>query len=651
MRIVSFARSRSSLPGALSCWLLMSSAWAGLSFGGPSAAAEDDPVIRPGDRLDVSLDPRPLVAPTLVLVSPSQQVRTFLLAKANTQLDLFATYGTEPREGTWQLLITLPPNATLAPPSATPPVARATFVFAGAAGPQGVLPAAGGASLGAYNAHRSAWAIQGTYVDEEEVGEIRISPPDPGHYLPGNASVSLAAKPVVVAVLDTGINPYHMEFRDTARTVHPSTYIPGYPAGAQELRLTLDAPDYATARAADDATWDAAKFGKLYYVPGTKIVGAISFGTLEDGGPPVLDPHGHGTATSSKAVGSTLGGAPGALVVMVQFSADLFSIGGWWRLADWVNRQEWIDVVSMSFGMPANAYFPVLDFARHTKRMADAGKVVVAAAGNGVGICGGAPAANVLDQVSSPPWVVSVGATSPWNDQPVTWGSYPVDVVAQGDRVTVATRDSLTGTQKKCGTSFSAPFVAGAFAHAIAAARAARPPTSGPLADGVLGIEELHNVVLRSARVVSVLDSYIRYCAGFNQHCPPLQCEYGGGWVCAEDCIGLLTAHPGWCTNLLPAPPGAEFVVMGHGLVDGASREKAARVIAGQEAEPSRPVEDVWRASVLAVRTAVWAAEILQYDTRPQSAGVGGLANTGGLENDACEITGYEGPPCGLPYQ
>ena len=47
----------------------------------------------------------------------------------------------------------------------------------------------------------------------------------------------------VVALIDTGINPYHVEFRDDSALAlqHPSTYLEGYPADAEALSLTLNA--------------------------------------------------------------------------------------------------------------------------------------------------------------------------------------------------------------------------------------------------------------------------------------------------------------------------------------------------------------------------------------------------------------------------
>jgi hypothetical protein len=78
--------------------------------------------------------------------------------------------------------------------------------------------------------------------------------------------------------LDTGINPYHVTFRDPSPRAqqHPSTYIPGYPADAEALPITLTEPDYARAVRRDCETiWKNVKPGRLYWFPGTKIVGAF----------------------------------------------------------------------------------------------------------------------------------------------------------------------------------------------------------------------------------------------------------------------------------------------------------------------------------------------------------------------------------------
>jgi hypothetical protein len=87
----------------------------------------------------------------------------------------------------------------------------------------------------------------------------------------------------VVAINDTGINPYHVEFSaDTYPdpdvlaltsnfTRHPSDYIPGYPADAKALPITRG-KGYLPPE--DKPLWepDSIEAGKLYWIPGTKIV-------------------------------------------------------------------------------------------------------------------------------------------------------------------------------------------------------------------------------------------------------------------------------------------------------------------------------------------------------------------------------------------
>ncbi|MDX1611869.1 MAG: hypothetical protein R3185_05830, partial [Candidatus Thermoplasmatota archaeon] len=118
------------------------------------------------------------------------------------------------------------------------------------------------------------------------------------------AAVEIPARSLaVVAHIDTGINPYHAAFRDpsTLGYVHPSRYIEGFPEDVPALNLTLDAPTYEEALDADAEVWESVERGQLYWIPGTRIIGAIS---MAPGGTragveetPILDDHGHGTMT------------------------------------------------------------------------------------------------------------------------------------------------------------------------------------------------------------------------------------------------------------------------------------------------------------------------------------------------------------------
>ena len=156
------------------------------------------------------------------------------------------------------------------------------------------------------------------------------------------ASPTAGASPVpkprdpvaVLALNDSGINPYHQAFRDCSARAqcHPSTYIPGYPRSAKPLRLTLDAPDWGRAALADCKIWDGVKPGKLYWVPGTRIVGAVAFGVPFDSEvcnePLILDVHGHGTMTASRAAGAGHGACPECSIVSVQMNFSDIATSG-----------------------------------------------------------------------------------------------------------------------------------------------------------------------------------------------------------------------------------------------------------------------------------------------------------------------------------
>ncbi|MGH2730284.1 MAG: S8 family serine peptidase, partial [Actinomycetota bacterium] len=180
----------------------------------------------------------------------------------------------------------------------------------------------------------------------------------------------VAARPgksptAVVAVIDTGINPYHVTFRDDSKLAyrHPSTYIPGFPKSAQALRLTFDAKDYWTAVKKDCAkVWTKVEPGELYWFPGTKIVGAISFeqgvgapncAIPQPTGAAILDYGAHGTMTASRAASIEYGACKECRIVAVQGFAN--------EAVSWTaENADWIDAQSNSWGRFLPLWDPAL---------------------------------------------------------------------------------------------------------------------------------------------------------------------------------------------------------------------------------------------------------------------------------------------------
>jgi hypothetical protein len=330
----------------------------------------------------------------------------------------------------------------------------------------------------------------------------------------------------VVALIDRGINPYHEAFRDDSPLahVHPSTYIEGFPEDAEALNLTLEADSYAAALEADREVWANVSDGELYWIPGTRIVGAIS---LEDGGSregreetPILDDHGHGTMTASRAAGEGTSLAPGARIVAVE------GFGG--AQVRWTAEQDWIDVQSNSWidrvPPPANQFqseVPETELESTSEAMAAAADemVTVAASGNGLAYTLGLAPTPTFALATAPDGVILAGAHD--NGYLAPWSGSPPHVVADGFRPLAAVFDTMDAVEPhaySCCTSASAPYAAGGVASLITEARALLGDRSvgihngtvaegqapgieaGPLADGELTREELREVFLTTAQ-------------------------------------------------------------------------------------------------------------------------------------------------------
>lgn len=247
----------------------------------------------------------------------------------------------------------------------------------------------------------------------------------------------------VIGLLDTGINPYHRVFRDTSRAgqLHPSTRFPGFPRNAQALHLTLDAGSYEQAVAADcERIWSRLEGGRLYWFPGTTIIGALSFRSTVDVDcdrmNPVLllDRDGHGTLVASRAAGRTQGGCPGCPIVMTQLGGGSRNI----EAVRWLGEQaHWLDIESHSWGpvvpLWAPSTEPVLHdvtsgavnnpaFVRAVETSAQQ-HLAFWASGNGVATRGGALGHPSQADAHLTPSVLSVGGHD--SGRVVTWSGAP----------------------------------------------------------------------------------------------------------------------------------------------------------------------------------------------------------------------------------
>lgn len=306
---------------------------------------------------------------------------------------------------------------------------------------------------------------QGGGDPDEDAGNDTNDPP---------ATPASTIPHVLVGVPDSGFNVYHEVYRRPELTVHPCTYIEDYPCEIPALELTLDAPTWAEAFEADRDVWASIQPGDRYWIPGTNIVGAVchqpysgstaaQVPSTEEDHCIISDSNSHGTGTSS----SVLSENPDALLVVVEGNS-----GGAAYLTDGFYP---LDVVSYSWGAAAPlAAGPLL--------AQDHVPFFVAASGNE----GAFPV--VLDSGKAHTSVITVGgADGASQTEPGYSGWKTMEYVSEYCRPGAAYQ-AVTGPEEDdyCGTSFSAPTLAGALSRAIWEMRQISEYTGSVTADGMV---------------------------------------------------------------------------------------------------------------------------------------------------------------------
>lgn len=416
---------------------------------------------------------------------------------------------------------------------------------------------------------------------------------------------------VVIALTDTGINPYQADFRAPEFVHHPSTYIEGYPANAPAVNVSLDVADaegYDAARNADLSKWNALAGSKLYWFPGTRVIGGISYGAGGVTGydeERILDDTGHGTGTSSVAAGRYFGANPNALIVMVESLGD--------APLNWAAAQPWIDIVTNSWG-PANAGVST-GSVTGTRDATRRGQSILFSSGNGnrntnsSEVWGPIQDATGLEDPckcklpnsnasfashnKGPSWILTIGAASPINGQAHWWHGVPADVSSFGSKWRAADFNTVqrAGSRDFGGTSCASPTTAGVLSAIIEKARevlgdtvagqkagavvaqaapGVTPPATGPLADGKLTRLEAEELLLKNANPVPF------------------------------DAVKAT-----WDYAIYPTTP-AYFVYQGYGIVDRGAKARALQVLLGQAPMPVRTEVDAFMAQMDAARNAIY---------------------------------------------
>ncbi|MDP3713463.1 MAG: S8/S53 family peptidase [Mycobacteriales bacterium] len=308
---------------------------------------------------------------------------------------------------------------------------------------------------------------------------------------------------VVIAVIDSGFSPYHLDYRatqmpqaktaskadDLPLTKAPHTWLKGFPKPGEfesymATRLTLPKnpkADMAALQKSDADAWgdlERSTAAALNYtwMPGTKVIGAMSFASSTPlvygtGGPE------HGMGTSSVSVGNIYGSCPECLLVFLQAGAG----PDYEAALSWAMAQPWIDAVSNSYGISTA---PVVRDRVYNgsdvplmKKATERGQTVFFSAGNGVTNDFITPNGTLLSSQEGPDWIVTVGATDK-DDVDYTGSGKPADVASIGGLYPSAINAKDTsGSGLFGGTSNATPVVAGTYGRALWLARQA---LSGP---------------------------------------------------------------------------------------------------------------------------------------------------------------------------
>lgn len=431
----------------------------------------------------------------------------------------------------------------------------------------------------------------------------------------------------VIGIADTGINPYHLEFSAQTYpdpdvlaltnnfTRHPSEYIPGYPADSEAIPITLGAGYFP---AADAPLWstDNLSEGELYWIPGTKIIGAWDAGNAAslqeenvDGRPDshsILDENGHGSGSASVSAGNRYGYCPTCLLMIVE-SLD----------ATVATSFNWVDITSHSFGyvggLPVGLIPLIQNSTEVTRAATERGQTVLFAAGNGIGNAFDVPIATYGSDNTGPDWNITVGALRRDNQRAVIGDGIPVHISAWGDgNLPSACR---TGTVGQCafgGTSAATPYTAGIFGTVLTEVRRAlgdgasgqKPgqvvATGVPvdasvyLADGALTRAELRESVLKTAFPLNTGN----------------------------------TPSPFPYPATAPYTGDANVLFEGYGAATPEGAERAIAVLLGDMPLPERAFEDDFFALDRALRDTLYGGYDRNGDGVPESEAIAGLGIT-----------------------
>lgn len=257
---------------------------------------------------------------------------------------------------------------------------------------------------------------------------------------------------VVVAVIDSAINPYHDFFyqRPSSVTQEVLEELGVKPGHAVKLTRT---GDFAADRAADEGFWSSVQRGELYHFAGTNIIATSR--ALEGVDVPYLKPTAEKNAHGVGTTAAVLTANPDAIVLFVEANSALGSAESHAAAL----RSPAVDVVTTSYGISlALGLLPVPEyraFEHSYEGVVGRGKLHFSSGGNGPGV-------TALRAGAGPWWSIGISGIEEGSSEGDTLlsGNLP-DFVSDFTQTLPYCMTCESGTTSVGGTSFSTPRSAG----------------------------------------------------------------------------------------------------------------------------------------------------------------------------------------------
>jgi hypothetical protein len=267
---------------------------------------------------------------------------------------------------------------------------------------------------------------------------------------------------VVVAAIDSAINPYHGFFHhggdgpyaDTPPSAVTPEVLAELGVGPDQVLHLTRTGDMDADLAADADQWARVEPGVLYWFAGTNVLGISFDGSTDEPLKPTSSKNAHGVGVTA----AVLEANPDAVTILVEGISD--------DSEEWAFTHPAVDIVTTSYGMPASPPVPYHLHRSYTGVVGN-GKLHFGAVDN-------SPALSQPDSTGGPWWSIGVAGfqEESTGGRQVLSGTAS-DFVGNFTQQLPYCMDCQEGRREVAGTSFATPTAAGTTSAAILAARQA----------------------------------------------------------------------------------------------------------------------------------------------------------------------------------